>query len=126
MPGTPDRQAAGAAAEDAALAHLQGHGLELLQRNARYKLGELDLVMRDGETAVFVEVRLRNAIGWGDGFDSVTRRKRRKLVRAAQVWLSRNPAWADAPCRFDVVAVSGPAARPDLRWERNAFSLLDA
>lgn len=125
MPETPDRPSAGNAAESAALAHLQAHGLQLLQRNARFRLGELDLVMRDGDTLVFVEVRLRNATAWGDGFDSVDRRKRRKLVRAAQAWLAGRPALADATCRFDVVAVRGEGDGARLDWERGAFSAGD-
>ncbi|HLS83226.1 MAG TPA: YraN family protein [Arenimonas sp.] len=121
----PDRQAAGAAAEDAALAHLQAAGLRLLGRNLRYKVGELDLVMHDGECTVFVEVRLRNAVAWGDGFDSVDRRKRRKLARAAQCWLLEHPALAERPCRFDVVSLRSEGGAPSLEWERGAFSLMD-
>lgn len=117
MPPRPDRQALGAAAEDAALAHLRAAGLQLLERNARFKVGELDLVMRDGACVVFVEVRLRRHAGFGDGFDSVDHRKRLKLARAAQLWLLRHPALADAPCRFDVVSVG--TGRLD--WCRDAF-----
>ena len=118
MPSRPDRQALGAAAEDAALAHLRAAGLHLLERNARFKVGELDLVMREGDTLVFVEVRLRRHAGFGDGFDSVDARKRARLARAAQLWLLRHPALADAPCRFDVVSVG--TGGPD--WCRDAFS----
>lgn len=122
MPPRPDRQALGAAAEVAALAHLRAAGLRLLERNARFRVGELDLVMREGDTIVFVEVRLRRHAGFGDGFDSVDHRKRLKLARAAQLWLLRHPALADAPCRFDVVSIG--AGVPD--WCRNAFSPGDA
>lgn len=125
MPAIPDRKASGEAAEAAALAHLQAHGLQLLERNARFKLGELDLVMREGEMIVFVEVRLRNAAGWGDGFDSVDRRKRGKLVRAAQAWLAGKPALADASCRFDVVSVRTAAGEARIEWQREAFSAAD-
>jgi putative endonuclease len=126
MSEATDRQSAGNAAETAALAHLQAHGLQLLQKNARFKVGELDLVMRDGETIVFVEVRLRNAAGWGDGLDSVDRRKRRKLVRAAQAWLAGKRGFAEATCRFDVVAVRGAGGSTTINWERDAFSAADA
>jgi putative endonuclease len=125
MPEATERQSAGNAAETVALAHLQAHGLQLVQRNARFKVGEIDLVMRDGETVVFVEVRLRNASGWGDGFDSVDRRKRRKLVRAAQAWLAGRPALADATCRFDVVAVRGSGVGASVDWQPAAFSAGD-
>lgn len=125
MPATPDRKATGEAAEASALVHLQAHGLRLVQRNARFKVGELDLVMRDGGTVVFVEVRMRNAAAWGDGFDSVDRRKRRKLVRAAQAWLAGRPDLSDASCRFDVVSVNTAAGEPRIDWERAAFSAAD-
>ena len=96
-------------------------GLEELARNVRYKVGELDLVLRDGACVVFVEVRYRVHVGFGDGADSVDRWKRRKLVRAAQVFLQRRPHLAGAPCRFDVVDASGDPEHPELRWIRAAF-----
>ena len=121
MPPRPDRQALGAAAENAALAHLRAAGLRLLERNARFKVGELDLVMRDGEFIVFVEVRYRQDDRFGGGLASVDRRKCRRIALAARAWLQRHPALADAPCRFDIVAAS-PAG---LEWHRGAFTLDD-
>jgi len=111
----------GAAVEDAALAHLRRAGLQPLARNVRYKGGELDLVMRDGGTTVFVEVRYRNHPGYGGGAASVDLRKRRKLVLAAQLFLQRHAALAMQPCRFDVVEASGDP--PQLHWLRDAFRL---
>ena len=125
MPARPDRQALGAAAEAAALRHLEAAGLQLLARNARFKVGELDLVMRDGETIVFVEVRLRRNGRYGDGFDSVDRRKRQRMVRAAQAWLAARPALANQPCRLDVVSAQAGAGGLALDWQRNAFTLAD-
>ncbi len=121
MPPGPDRHALGAAAEDAALAHLRAAGLRLIERNARFKAGEIDLVMQAGDTLVFVEVRLRRHGGFGDGFDSVDPRKRIRLVRAAQCWLLRHPALAEAPCRFDVVSVHAAG----LEWIPDAFAAPD-
>ena len=114
-------RARGDAVESAALAHLQAHGLRLLARNAQTRGGELDLVMLDGDTVVFVEVRYRASEAFGGGFASVDARKRRKLVHAAQVFLMQNPRHAHAPCRFDVVAASGEPVNPCLQWVRNAF-----
>jgi putative endonuclease len=112
----------GAAAEDAALAHLRAAGLQLLARNVRYPFGEIDLVMREGATIAFVEVRYRRDARFGGAFASVTREKCRKLARAAQAWLQSNRAHARAPCRFDVVA-----ATPDgqCEWLRAAFTMDD-
>jgi len=118
---TVDRRARGAAVEDAALAHLLAHGLRLIARNVACKLGELDLVMRDGASVVFVEVRYRAHAEYGGGAASVDAHKQRKLIRAAQVFLKRQPALAQAACRFDVIQAQGDPAQPDLRWIRAAF-----
>ncbi len=118
---TLDRRARGDAVETAALGFLQQHGLHLLARNAQARGGELDLVMRDGDTLVFVEVRYRANRGFGGGAASVDAGKRRKLVHAARVFLARHPQHADAPCRFDVIDASGAPAAPRIDWLRDAF-----
>ncbi|WLH00207.1 YraN family protein [Pseudomonas beijingensis] len=117
----PDRscQQSGRDAEGQALAHLQQHGLRLVAQNWLCKRGELDLVMLDGDTVVFVEVRYRKNTQWGGALDSIDERKRRKLVFAAQYFLQRESRWADYPCRFDVVAIDSDAAQ--LNWLQNAF-----
>lgn len=117
----PDRRARGAAVETAALAHLQTRGLQPLDRNASARSGELDLVMREGRTVVFVEVRYRASAAFGGAAASVDVHKRRRVIRAAQVWLQRHPRFAAAPCRFDVVAASGDPAAPAIDWLRDAF-----
>ncbi len=119
-------RARGDAIETAALAHLQAHGLQLLARNAQSRGGELDLVMRDGGVVVFVEVRYRASAAFGGGAASVDAGKRRKLVHAARVFLARNAQFADAPCRFDVIAASGEPTAPHLDWLRDAFRADDA
>lgn len=117
----PDRRARGDAVETAALAFLQQQGLAPLARNASSRGGELDLVMDDAGTLVFVEVRYRGDARFGGGAASVDAGKRRRLVHAAQVWLMQHPRHADAPCRFDVVAASGDPAAPAFDWLRDAF-----
>lgn len=117
----PDRRARGDAVEAAALAFLETRGLRLLARNASARGGELDLVMQDGATLAFVEVRYRGSAAFGGGAASVDAGKRRRLVRAAQAWLLRHPRHLDAPCRFDVIAASGDPAAPALDWLRDAF-----
>lgn len=107
----------GSQAEDRALQHLQQHGLRLLARNWRCKLGELDLIMQDGDTVAVVEVRSRARADYGAAAETVDRRKRRKLVRATQLWLARQPRFAEQPLRFDVVTLD--AGRID--WRREAF-----
>ena len=121
-----DRGTIGAQVERAASAFLQGHGLIAVAANARYRDGELDLVMldkgaRDGDTLVFVEVRHRRSDGHGGGAASVDAAKQRRLVRAAQRFLLAHPQFAERPCRFDVVEASGDPESPRLNWLRDAF-----
>src|SRR5918993_1253719 len=119
----PDRRQLGQAAEDAALSHLLAHGLELLARNARYPFGEVDLVMRDGATIAFVEVRYRRGSAFGGAATSVDAAKRRKLARAAQAWLKGHRAHAQSPCRFDVVAATPRDGALHCEWIAGAFTL---
>jgi putative endonuclease len=124
MTTTFDKRARGDAAEADACTHLQQHGLRLLARNVSYRFGELDLVMADGGTLVFVEVRLRRSGPFGDGALSVDAKKRRRIVLAARAWLAARPWLGDAPCRFDVVSVEVVATgETTMRWIRDAFRL---
>ena len=116
----PDARAAGARYEDIALAHLERAGLALIARNYHCRYGEIDLVMRERDTVVFVEVRYRRSGGFGDGIDSVHAGKRAKLVRAAGAFLADHPRLADTACRFDVLAIADDARAP-IDWRRNAF-----
>ena len=93
----------------------------LVSRNYRCRRGEIDLVMRDADTLVFVEVRRRTNRTFGGGVDSVDLRKRARLVAAAEYYLMANRAGDDPPCRFDVVAIDGPARRVTINWVRDAF-----
>lgn len=113
------KQRAGDAAERAAERHLCERGCAVLARNARFKVGELDLVVRDGDAVVFVEVRLRSASGYGGAKASVDMFKQKKLVRAAQTWLSLHHGERWPACRFDVVAVDGDGT---IEWIRDAFA----
>ena len=122
----PDRNAIGARVERAAAVFLQGKGLSTVAANARYRDGELDLVMRDGDALVFIEVRHRRSDGHGGGAASVDAAKRRRLVRAAQRFLLEHPQFAELPCRFDVVDAAGDPDAPRLHWLRDAFRADDA
>jgi putative endonuclease len=116
----PDaRGARGRAAEECAARHLAAHGLELLLRNWRCRMGEIDLVARDGSVLVIVEVRLRSRGDFGGAAASITHVKRRRIVNATRHLLMRQPQLRQLPIRFDVVALDGPAGRID--WIRGAF-----
>jgi putative endonuclease len=116
-----DRRTQGARVEVLAHDFLQRHGLEPVAANANYRGGELDLVMRDGETLVFVEVRYRRSAGFGGGAASVDASKCRKLIHAASRFLAAHREFARAPCRFDVIDASGDPEAPTFDWLRDAF-----
>ena len=114
------KQRAGAAAEEAALRHLIAAGCRLLARNARYRDGELDLVVREGATVVFVEVRLRTSARYGGAAASVDVFKQKRLARAAQRWLLEHCGERWPACRFDVVSMDGSGT---IDWIRDAFAI---
>jgi putative endonuclease len=113
------KQRAGAAAEDAAERHLSASGCRVLARNARYREGELDLVVRERDVVVFVEVRLRASERFGGALASVDVHKQRRLARAAQRWLAEHYGERWPACRFDVVTVDGSGT---IDWIRDAFA----
>lgn len=109
--------ARGAAAEDAAAAYLVARGVKLLERNYRCRFGEIDLIVQDGRTLVFVEVRHRSSAAFGSAAESITQSKQRKLLRAARHYMAQHQ---DFPaCRFDAVLLDGGTQAVD--WLRNAF-----
>lgn len=114
--GSDSGPAVGAAKEALACAYLQAQGLLLAARNYRCRQGEIDLVMRHGACLVFVEVRYRQGSAYGSSLESITTRKRLRLVRAAQHYLQRHPTHLD--CRFDVLAISGT---DHIEWVQDAF-----
>lgn len=107
----------GAQAEEFACAHLERAGLKLLARNFRCPQGEIDLVMDDRDTLVFVEVRYRHSNAFGSPAETVGRHKQARLRAAAGHYLVKHAV--DRICRFDVVAVS--SSEPRVEWLRDAF-----
>jgi putative endonuclease len=101
---------------------LTAKGLKLVARNFRCKMGEIDLIMLEGETLVFVEVRLRNNQRFGDGATTITYSKQRRLSRAALFYLQKTHSM-NRPCRFDVMSASESFERDSFEfdWIRNAF-----
>lgn len=104
--------------EALACSYLEARGLTLLEKNFRVKGGELDLVMRDGDTLVIVEVRKRSNRFFGTAAESVDGRKQARIVHAAACLLARRPTLARMPVRFDVAAIGGDDA---IDWIRAAF-----
>ena len=113
------RQRDGDRAETLALQALVARGWQPLARNVRCRAGEIDLVLREGDTIVFVEVRRRSRSDYGGAAASVDAAKQRRLLRAAQWWLlGRFGQGAWPACRFDVVAFD---ANDRMQWLPAAF-----
>jgi len=108
----------GAAAEQFAAEFLMRQGLTLLTRNYRCRFGEIDLIMRDGDTLVFVEVRLRRNFRFGGAAASIDPRKQRRLILTAQGYLARLPKIP--PCRFDAILLDNAQGHAP-EWLKNAF-----
>ena len=114
-------QKTGSQAESLARAYLERHGLRLITQNWLCRHGELDLVMLDGDTVVFVEVRYRRHAAWGGALESIDARKQARLSAAAEAFLQQQPRWSRHPCRFDVAALQSGDPAPALEWIKNAF-----
>jgi putative endonuclease len=105
----------GAAAEGLAARFLTARGLVIVHRNYRCRGGEIDLIVRDGETLVFVEVRLRRNQAFGTAAESITAAKRRRLRLAARHYLAR--LGREPPCRFDAVLLDALETK-SIEWLR--------
>ncbi|MCK2182625.1 YraN family protein [Halomonas getboli] len=114
-----DARARGAIIERLAADWLMARGLVLEAANQHAKGGELDLVMRDGETLVFVEVRHRKNARHGHPLETVTATKQRRLIQAARFYLYRNGL--SCACRFDVLAATGHPPELEFEWIPGAF-----
>ncbi|AEN66525.1 UPF0102 protein yraN [Enterobacter soli] len=117
-PGQLSRKQTGDAWEVKARRWLEGKGLHFIAANVRGRGGEIDLIMKDGQTTVFVEVRFRQSSQFGGAAASVTPAKQQKLLQTALLWLARhNGSYDTVDCRFDVVAFTGN----NIEWLKNAF-----
>ena len=118
-------QAFGREQESKAARYLRAQGLKLHCRNYRSRSGEIDLIMSDSNTLVFVEVRYRRSAQFGGAIDSVTATKQKKIRLTAAHYLQSHPRLQYSNCRFDVIGLT-PAATAhtkDIRfdWIKNAF-----
>jgi putative endonuclease len=108
--------------EGRAAAYLGEHGVRMIARGYRCRLGEIDLIGDDGRDLVFIEARARGRGSLGSALESVGPAKQRRIVRATRHFLMRNPGSQSRPIRFDVVAFDGiDTADPRVTWIRNAF-----
>lgn len=100
--------------------------MRLIKRNFSCKMGEIDLIMREGSirqgpVLVFVEVRYRASSRFGGAAASVTGIKQRRIINSAHHFLQKHAAYTRWPCRFDVIAVNGGGDQLELNWIRGAF-----
>jgi putative endonuclease len=112
---------AGARWEKTAESFLRSKGLKLLQRNFSSRFGEIDLIMEDGRTLVFVEVKYRTSKQHGTGADAVTLQKQGRISRTASWFLVKNPGRAEQYCRFDVISIDPPKGDQGINWIKDAF-----
>lgn len=112
----------GEAGERLACEHLERIGFEILQRNFRCRSGEVDVIAREGDATVFVEVKDRAGPSHGEGFEGVTFGKRRRIIRAARLYAAAH-GLSDSPLRFDVVSIDRSTGRPRVRHDRGAFDV---
>jgi putative endonuclease len=111
-------QICGFTAEQSAEAFLCTQGFSPITRNYQCKMGEIDLIMRDQDYLVFIEVRYRDQASHGSGAETITHSKKSKLIRTATHYLIENNLWDKVPCRFDVISLS---AQTDIVWIKDAF-----
>ena len=108
----------GSDAEQIALSYLQRQDLVLVAQNSRCRFGEIDLIMREGATLVFIEVRMRGSEAFGGAATSITPAKQAKLLHTARHYLSQLKS--EPPCRFDALLLSGTDGR-EIEWIQDAF-----
>lgn len=111
----------GAAAERRAAQYLKQAGLSLVASNYRSPYGEIDLIMRQEDELVFVEVRFRTRTDYGSALESVDRRKQERLRATAAHYLQQDRNTSNPPCRFDIVAITPSPEGDRVEWLRNAF-----
>ena len=112
--------------ESLACRYLENKGFKLLEKNFNCKVGEIDLIMQDNDTLVFVEVRYRKSNDFGSGAESITESKQSKLIKTASLYLQRHVKFSQYPARFDVISITGFIETEDLNkihfdWIENAF-----
>lgn len=114
-------QETGRAAEEKALAYLMEQGLKLISQNYTCRLGEVDLIMRDADYLVFIEVRARTSMRFGGGLASITYAKRQKILKTTDYYVMTHQEYAKLAIRFDVISIDGSSA--SITWIKDAFGV---
>ncbi len=112
----------GKKSESIATTHLKKHGYKILEQNYRTKLGEIDIIAKDKDTLVFVEVKARRSDRFGNPKYAVTSKKQRKISMVALLYM-KSTKQSNVKARFDVVAISLAKDKPNIEIVKNAFEL---
>ena len=112
----------GKKSESIATGHLKKHGYKILEQNYRTKLGEIDIIAKDKDTLVFVEVKARSSNRFGNPKWAVTPKKQRKISMVALLYI-KSTKQSNVKARFDVVAISSAKDKPSIEIIKNAFEL---
>jgi len=107
--------------EDLAVALCREKGLAIIELNFRTPFGEIDIIAKDGNIFVFIEVKARTGDAYGAPFEAVTRRKREKIAKVAMSYMKRFKK--EVPARFDVISISLKSGKPDLEYIQDAFEV---
>lgn len=126
MPDTELRRGAyrrGRWAEQTALVYLQHRGLKLLHRNYRTRFGEIDLIMRDADILVLIEVRYRARNDFATAIESIDNAKCERILKSSEHYLQQHQYQADIQCRLDIVVISGPENNHEIEWLQHAYEM---
>lgn len=112
--------------ESLACQFLENKGFKFIERNFNCRFGEIDLIMQDKDSLVFVEVRYRRNNNYGSGAETITTNKQSKLIKTASAYLQRHAKLNQYPARFDVISITGPIETTNIEnikfdWIENAF-----
>ena len=122
-----DARSLGLGAEQLAVDYLVRRGVQVIHRNFRCRLGEIDLIVQDDRCLVFVEVRYRGCGSFSRAGQTVDRHKQRKLIRTAALYVAKRPQYSHSVMRFDVIAIdAGQDGATTTSWIRDAFRPTDS
>lgn len=105
--------------EEAAIKHLENNGYNIVDKNFRWKNGEIDIVAKDGRCLTFIEVKYRSSLKYGYPQEAINTNKIRRITNTAKYYMLKNNISFDTPCRFDVIAIQDE----DIKIIKNAFEL---
>jgi putative endonuclease len=120
-PGSNAANDLGKQGEDLAIDLCKGKGLKIIEKNYRTSFGEIDIIAKDGDVLVFIEVKARAGDTYGAPFEAVTGRKRQKIWKVAMSYMKRFKK--EVPARFDVISVSMNEGIPSLEYIQDAFEV---